>query len=408
MTTSKKDICWNTIGVTLNAFTSLVYLVIVNRINGAENGGIFSFSYSVACLLFIIGGYATRTYQVADTAEKLNDSEYLLHKISTCGLMLIAGTLYCFLIREPVKRSAIIALTCLKMMEAFSDTPYAYIQKKDRLYLVGISLTIKATAEMVIFCVVDWLTNNMIAACIAIAAASGAVTLFFDMYYARRYIILEKVRVNRLWALYKDGFPIFIISFLSVYIINAQKYAMNGILSDELQAVFGIIIMPATFISLCGQYIMNPMLNQLVEFFKDKEYQKFKNSTYKLIKLLLLFWVLAEILAYLLGIPVLNLLYAISITQYKVDLLLIILGAVFYASAYIFQNCLIVMQKNNYQIVIYLISSFIAVSVSPILITKFGIRGATMAYLATMFSHCVMYYLYFNYTINSFKRKREC
>lgn len=407
MTTSKRDICWNTIGVTLNAFTSLFFMIVVNRINGAEKGGIFSLAYSIACLLFIIGVYATRTYQIADTDGKLNDTEYILHKTTTCLLMLLAGGLYGFLVNESIKSCEIIALTIFKLVEAFSDTIYGFIQKNNKLYIVGISLTIKSVTEVVVFVLIDYWTKNIILSSIAIVIVSILITLFFDIYHVKKYIEPKKVRTDRLLLLYKEGFPIFIISFLGVYIINAQKYAMNGRLSDDLQAVFGIIIMPATFISLCGQYIMNPMLNQLVQFFMNKEYLRFKKSAYMLIKLLLLLWLLAEAMAYLLGIPVLNLLYAMDISQYKTDLLLIILGAVCYASAYIFQNCLIIMQKNNYQIVIYVISSLAALAGSVVLITKWGIHGATIAYLVTMIIHCAMYYLYFNYEINALKRKRE-
>ena len=98
MNNKKKDVVWNTIGVTLNSFTSVFFLIVVNRINGSNAGGIFSFSYSVACLLFIIGIYATRTYQIADVNGKLNDSEYLAHKCITCIIMLICAGIYLSLI----------------------------------------------------------------------------------------------------------------------------------------------------------------------------------------------------------------------------------------------------------------------------------------------------------------------
>ena len=73
----KKNVIWNTIGVTLNSFNSLFFLIIINRINGIDDGGIFSFAFSLACLLFVIGIYAGRTYQVSDIRDELNDSEYL-------------------------------------------------------------------------------------------------------------------------------------------------------------------------------------------------------------------------------------------------------------------------------------------------------------------------------------------
>ena len=39
----KKNVIWNTLGLTFNSFNSLFFLIIINRINGIDDGGIFSF-----------------------------------------------------------------------------------------------------------------------------------------------------------------------------------------------------------------------------------------------------------------------------------------------------------------------------------------------------------------------------
>ncbi len=62
-------------------------MIIINRVNGVEIAGIFSFAFSIACLLFIVGIYAGRTYQVSDINENLNNYEYLVHKYITCTMM---------------------------------------------------------------------------------------------------------------------------------------------------------------------------------------------------------------------------------------------------------------------------------------------------------------------------------
>ena len=71
----KKNTIWNTIGITFNSFNSLFFLIIINRINGVNTAGIYSFSYSIACLLYIVGIYSGRIYQVSDTKKELNAKE---------------------------------------------------------------------------------------------------------------------------------------------------------------------------------------------------------------------------------------------------------------------------------------------------------------------------------------------
>ena len=110
----KKNIYWNTVGVTLNSFTSLFFLIIINRINGINVGGVFSYAYSLACLFFIVGVYATRTYQISDTEKKLNDSEYLISKILCCILMMLCCLLFVYFIDDTLKSYVIFIFTFLK------------------------------------------------------------------------------------------------------------------------------------------------------------------------------------------------------------------------------------------------------------------------------------------------------
>ena len=51
----KKNFIWNIIGSGVNAFTSLFFMIIVTRINGINDAGIFTFAYATASFLNIIG-----------------------------------------------------------------------------------------------------------------------------------------------------------------------------------------------------------------------------------------------------------------------------------------------------------------------------------------------------------------
>ena len=53
----------------------------------------------------------------------------------------------------------------------------------------------------------------------------------------------EKVYLHHIRDLFLKGFYIFIVNFLSVYIVNAPKYAAGGLLSNSFQAIFGICLL---------------------------------------------------------------------------------------------------------------------------------------------------------------------
>ena len=54
-------------------------------------------------------------------------------------------------------------------------------------------------------------------------------------------------------------FPLFVGLFLQFYIGNAPKYAIDAILSDNYQAIYGFIAMPVFIISLLNSMIFNPI-----------------------------------------------------------------------------------------------------------------------------------------------------
>ena len=130
----KKNTIWHTIGLTLNSFNSLFFLIIVNRINGVNIGGIFSFAFSLSCLLYMIAIYSGRTYQVSDVNKELNDYDYLLHKVITCLLMMAVAIIFISIKNYTVEKNIIIIILCLyKCLEAFSETFYGYLQKNGKL-----------------------------------------------------------------------------------------------------------------------------------------------------------------------------------------------------------------------------------------------------------------------------------
>lgn len=125
----KKNMFWNMVGTTLNAFNSLFFMVVVTRINGPDDGGVFTLSFSLACLFFTVGVYAGRTYQVTDHGE-FTDKEYLFHRFVCVIIMVFVAIIYViFKGYDQYKLLVILLLTLFKALEAFTDTIYGILQK---------------------------------------------------------------------------------------------------------------------------------------------------------------------------------------------------------------------------------------------------------------------------------------
>ena len=152
-----KNFIWNTIGTGFNSFNSLFFLIIVTRINGIENAGIFSIAYATATILYTLALYSGRLCQVTDIENRIKDKDYIANRLFTCFIMLICASIY--LISKQYtsfKTGVFISLILFRGIEAFADILYGVMQKNGVLYKAGISLTAKGVIGLILFGVIDF------------------------------------------------------------------------------------------------------------------------------------------------------------------------------------------------------------------------------------------------------------
>ena len=285
----KKSFIWNTLGTSFNAFNSLFFMIAVTRINGVENAGIFTIAFSTACILYVIGLYAGRIYQVTEPDKSITNKEYIANKFLTTFLMLILVIAFCFIKGYTVYKMIIfILLTFYKAIEAFSDAIYGILQKNNQLEKVGKSLVIKSIVSILLFVLTDLIIKDLTISIVVLILVNIIITFFYDIKNAKKYIETKtKINKKNILKIFKYGFFTFIISFLGIYILNAPKYSIDSYLTENYQTIFGIIIMPATVVGLVAQFLIHPYLNKILELYNNKDLKGLNKIILKLILYLL-------------------------------------------------------------------------------------------------------------------------
>lgn len=401
----RKNFIWNTIGSTAAAFVSLFYMMIVTRLNGIDDAGIFSFAFSTAAMLLVIGVYSGRTFQITDKNRRTTDSDYFYLKVVTCIVMLLAGLSFCIIRGYSGEKFIIIMfLVVTRALEALAESAYAVIQRDDRLYQVGRSMLMKALGSLMGFFVIDYLTRNLVLSCTLIILAHLLPLLFYDLpRMFRTGFRFQKFTGSKVWYLLKIGFFTFGFTFLNLYVINAARYALDSTASDSAQTIYGIVAMPATVLSLAGQYLIQPFLTSLKKFFATDAH-KFQNLVIKLCGALLGIGAICLLAAWLLGIPVLELLYAINLEGHLLDLILIIIGGVFAALLLVLSTALVTMRHTSDQFWIYCVAAAFAFGLSHILVSWNGVTGACLSYMLSMLLLFALYSGVFAYRLRALER----
>lgn len=391
-TNDKERYFWNMMGGLINSASSILLLSIATRLSGAAAGGIFSLAYSTAQLLETIGLTSVREIQSTDVKREYPFSSYLGFRVITCVIMILISISYAFILGgDPVKKWAIIILTCYKSIDAFADVFQGLFQLNDRIDIAGKELAIRPLLSTIAFFIVLLLSDNLLLACFFMVLISFFWLLIFDFPICT---VFEKIRCDFKMSAIKGIFlvclPLFLGTFLMNYISNAPKFAINTYLNDIEQNTYGFLAMPAFVINLFSLFYFRPMLTELASLWSEKKYNRFYGICRKCMLAILALTVVAELGSYFLGIPVLNIISGRNLGNYRNDLMIIMLGGAMTAVITLFHNVFACVRRQKLVLLPYISGAVCALIISPVLVRSSGIKGACFAYTVSNMVVAVM------------------
>lgn len=389
-----KNFMWSTIASVFFGFTSLFYLIIVTRINGIDIAGAFTYAFANACVFFAIGSYSGKTFQITETDKNISDSDYLYNKLTTCFLMNIVAILFC-IITHPgwLKTGLILILTFYRSIDGIIDSIHSIVQRNGELYKAGQSMFIRTFILIAVFLIIDLVTKNVILASLAILIINSLFCLCIDYQFIKNKMIKTKFTKNKNNLLLKVGFAVFLYSFLSSYLLNVTKYAINRYSSDEIQAIFGIIIMPASFLAMISQYLVQPFLNKITEKIQNEKKKELIQYIFSLSGFIIFVGICAIIFCFFLGIPILEFVYGISLNNQLQNLIIILIGSIFYSLVIIISSIFIALRKTFSQLFIISCTAILSIFLCNFFTYKYGIYGASISYAILFFLDFIFHFV---------------
>ena len=403
----KKNFIWNILGLSLYSFTSLFLMIIITRVNGLDMSGLFNYAFSLACLFYYVSIFYNRTFYVANNEKKYDFDDLFSFRIFTTILSFVLILVFALINKFNSYKVLVIAMIMLiKSIDSISDCLYGEIHKNNKLYKVGVSLSVKSFLGVLFFLVVDLTTKNLMLSLIIYLIVNIVFLLTYDIKALKLdYKDTFKYRKQNFKIIFLESFSIFLFSFISNLLCSTQKLLLTYFVSNEIQSIFGIIIMPATVLSLIGGYLINPYVTKFISYRDNKDLKSFNSLFIKLIFAIFICGFLCVIGGYLLCVPILNIVYGLVLDSYRFYIVLILVGATFLAITSIISSCLTVLNCNTKQLVVYIISSIISLVLSYVLISKNLIDGAVYAYLITFVIHFVLFIILYITTIRKESKK---
>ncbi|WP_418467612.1 lipopolysaccharide biosynthesis protein, partial [Faecalibacillus faecis] len=302
-------------------------------------------------------------------------------------------------------KTVIVFLMCyLKLIDSVEDVFHGMYQQHERLDVASKCMSIRLILSTVFLCMCSIIFKDLLISSIITCVFS---TLIFVYLLKITYSIfnLPKIQFDFFNAkrILKDCFPIFAGSFLSFYILNAPKYAIDALLSSELQAYYGFISMPVFVIGLLNNFVFQPILTTVANCYETKNKDQFFQLIKRQIVVILIITIVALIGSYVLGIPVLSILYNCDLSNYKVDLLILMLGGGILAYVGFLTTIITLMRNQNIILIGYVIGGVLAIVLSQLVVSLYGLRGASILYLLLISVLAVFFSIAFYFNLKIWK-----
>ncbi|WP_251211797.1 lipopolysaccharide biosynthesis protein [Adlercreutzia murintestinalis] len=379
-----RDFIWNTAGQAAWAFVFPVMTMVSTQLVGVEQAGMISMAFIVALLLMFVGNFGTRAYQASDINEEHSFTDYQVSRWITCILMLVAGWLYCTLRGYQGEMFDIsMGVILFKFVDALADVYEGRLQQADKLYLAGISQTLRSVVALVAFCVAMLLARSSVVACYAMAVA--AIVTFVVVTWPLTLMETPKSRgfsMPSFVQLFKATAPLFVAIFLFNVIENTPKFVMEGSLAYENQLYYNALYFPAQMILIGAQLVYKPLLLRMTGVWQDaSKRKKFDLLIVGLMAVIVGITAAVWLVMAWVGVPLMSFLYGVDFEPYR-GLLFVMLacGGVTAAIDFLYQ-VITVMRRQRDVTTLYLVTFGFSLFVPVLLVAFAGLDGAVLSYL---------------------------
>lgn len=392
MQAQKKDYIWNSIGSFLQSAISPILLIVITRLNGVGDSGLFSFAMSLSVVFWAISLWGGRTYQVSDVKKEFSNGDYIVVRFISSLIVAVFSISFCILSGyDLIKTELIMVLVSFKILESIADSMYGVLQIHNKLYIVGISLTMKSVFGFMIFAIVDILTKNIVYGALSIFLVNIVVVIFYDIPWMKHVesVGLTKKNIMQAGKIMKKTAEVFVVVFLTMFSLNIPRYFLDKYHYDQI-GYFGIMAMPITLLTLFISFVLQPNVVNLSELLKRKKIKEFTKIVSKIDFITFTLGILFVVSSYLIGVWALNTVFGIDINNFRIDLTIMVIGAVANAFVSIYVNLLIILRRFKGQFYTLLVTNILAAVLSVYLIDRLAILGSVLVFMIISFLQAII------------------
>ena len=269
-------------------------------------------------------------------------------------------------------------MALLRIFDAFEDVYYSEFQRSGRLDIAGKACFARIFTTTFLWSGLYWVTQDLLLATLVTFAVTCVVLVVAYGIPARGlFSLLPSFNLRGIGGILWECLPLFIAAFLNQYLANAPRFAIHaslrgrgaGCLRDHLHARGRHQhAVPVRLPSTPHPHGAALGGGQTRGVFRDRSPRLLTTAGA---------FVLVALVTYVIGAPLLTLVYSTDVSDYVPELMVLVLGGALNAAGVILYYALATMRRLRAVLVAFLIAGGTAYLAAAPLVRSFAMMGAS-------------------------------
>ena len=381
----RKNLLFNTAGSLLFYLCQAALNLLVTALAGVAANGMLATAMTIANVCLSVASFGMRTFQVSDLEGKYADRTYLLSRYVTLTAAGAGCLVFAFVNSYSAEQRWVIALyTAYRLIESWSDVWHGYLQKAERLDVVGISFGVRGLVTAGTATLGLVLTGNLVLTLAALFALNAVYVLAVDLPLAQKHADFATRGGGSVWALLAECAPLAVYAALNTAIPSVPRYFCERVLGTVKMSYFNNVFLPVLILQVAVIYLFVPFITTFARLWNQKDKAGFFRGLVLLAAALAAMWAAGAAGVALLGRWGLSILYPTSpeILDYAPLFQPLVLATVCTVASTVLCHLLTIARDMRGLILGNLAGLAAAAAVSVPLLRTFDVWGAAFATIA--------------------------
>lgn len=378
----KKQALYNTIGNLVYMGCLWLMSVLVVRLSGFENAGVFSLAMTIGNIFYFIAMYGMRSYQASDATMQYSDVVYFKTRFVTVIVSVCICLIYLLICRYNLYTSlAIFLYVIYRNLEAGSDVVFGELQREGHLEICGISMSLKGGISVLTFSGLLYYTQNLN---IALSGIVVIALFFLVAYDYRRYMALRSSRDAKgsgtVVQLLTQGFHMLLTTVFPIIAVAFPRLELERVYGTEMLGIYSSISTPTVLLTTIIPNILCPFMTYYGVCYQKGENKKLLKMMWFSVLCSALLGGFACICAYFFGDFFMGIIFGDEILAYMYVFIPLIIATIIYAFSMCGNSVLITIRYPAW------LTSFAAAALvasylfSQLFVEPYGMMGTVWAF----------------------------